>query len=135
MQEYPEIVLFDGVCNFCDASVQFVIAHEREPLLKFASLQSETGKSLLKKYGLDKQNIDSVVLITGGKAYTKSAAVLRLTKRMKGLYPLFFGFIIVPPFIRNAVYEWIARNRYKWYGKKESCMIPDPELRARFVDL
>jgi predicted DCC family thiol-disulfide oxidoreductase YuxK len=135
MQEYPEIVLFDGVCNLCSSSVQYIIARERRPTWKFASLQSETGKTLLKKYGLENRGIDSIVLIMSGKAYTKSGAVLRLTKRMKGLYPLLFGFIIIPPFIRNAVYDWIARNRYKWYGKQESCMMPDPALKARFVDI
>lgn len=135
MQEYPEIVLFDGVCNLCNASVQYIMKRERKPTWKFASLQSETGKALLKKYGLENRGIDSIVLITEGKAYTKSGAVLRLTKRMKGLYPLLFGFILVPPFVRDAVYDWIARDRYKWYGKQDSCMIPSPELKARFVDV
>ena len=133
--EYDNIVLFDGVCNFCDASVQFVIRHEKNSTLKFASLQSETGTHLMKKYGLDSSEIDSIIFITNGKAYIKSSAALRLCKHLKGLYPLLFAFIIVPPFIRNSVYDWVARNRYKWYGKKDSCMIPSPEIRARFVDL
>ncbi|MDP2385891.1 MAG: thiol-disulfide oxidoreductase DCC family protein [Bacteroidota bacterium] len=133
--EINELVLFDGVCNFCDSSVQFVIRKERKPTLKFASLQSPTGQNLLKKFNLNPVEIDSVVFVSGEKVYIKSTAALHLVKRLKGLYPLLFGFIIVPPFIRNAVYDWIARNRYKWYGKKDSCMIPTPEIRARFVDL
>lgn len=132
---FNEIVLFDGECNFCDSSVQFVIRHEKEPRLKFASLQSEVGKTLLDYYKLDRSKIDSVVLIEKGKAYVKSAGALRLTRHLKGGYPLLYGFIIIPPFIRNAVYDLIAKNRYKWFGKKDSCMIPSPELRARFVDL
>jgi predicted DCC family thiol-disulfide oxidoreductase YuxK len=133
--ELNEIVLFDGVCNFCDASVQFIIRHEKQAGLNFASLQSPTGQSLLKKYGLADKGIDSVVYIHNGKAYSKSSAALRLTARLKGLYPLLFGFLLVPPFIRNAVYDYIARNRYKWYGKKDSCMIPSPEIIRRFIDL
>ncbi len=132
---YEHIVLFDGVCNFCDSSVQFFIKKERKPILKFASLQSPTGQSLLKKFNLDPAKIDSVVFISGEKVYLKSTAALYLLKRLKGLYPLLFGFIIAPPFIRNAVYDWVAKNRYKWYGKKDACMIPTPEIRARFVDL
>ena len=133
--ELNEVVLFDGVCNFCDASVQFIIRHEKRPELKFASLQSATGRELLKKYDLLAKNIDSVVYISNGRAYTKSSGALRLTKKLKGLYPLLSGFIIVPPFIRNAVYDYIARNRYKWYGKKDSCMLPSQEIRKRFIDL
>lgn len=130
-----EILLFDGVCNFCNSSVQFIIRHERKPSLSFASLQSPTGAALLKKYGLADKNIDSLVYINKGRLYIKSSAALRLAGRLKGLYPLLMVFLIVPPFIRNAVYDWIARNRYKWFGKKDACMIPDPALRARFVDL
>ncbi|HEY1039671.1 MAG TPA: DCC1-like thiol-disulfide oxidoreductase family protein [Bacteroidia bacterium] len=133
--EYNGIVLFDGVCNFCDASIQFIINREKHPALHFASLQSETGKHLMQKYGIDASTTDSVVFIVKNKAHTKSSAALHLCKRLKGLYPLLFAFIIVPPFIRNAVYDWVARNRYKWYGKKDACMIPTPEVRARFVDL
>ncbi|MFL5752697.1 MAG: thiol-disulfide oxidoreductase DCC family protein [Bacteroidia bacterium] len=133
--ELNDIVLFDGVCNFCDASIQFIIRHEKQAKLNFASLQSPTGQALLKKYGLADKGIDSVVYINNGRAYVKSSAALQLTRLLKGLYPLLFGFIIVPPFIRNAVYDYIARNRYKWYGKKDSCMMPSPELRKRFIDL
>ena len=134
-EEYNEIVLFDGVCNFCDSSVQFILKKERKPILKFASLQSETGQKLVKHYELDKKGIDSIVYISNGKARIKSTAALYLAKRLNGTYPLLFGFIIVPAFIRNWLYDWIARKRYKWFGKKDSCMIPSKEIRERFVDL
>jgi predicted DCC family thiol-disulfide oxidoreductase YuxK len=133
--DLDDIVLFDGVCNFCDASVQFIIRKEKKPELKFASLQSETGIELLKKYELFNSSIDSIVYIKNGKAHIKSSAALHIAKKLKGLYPLLFVFIVVPSFIRDAVYDFVARNRYKWFGKKETCAIPDPSLRKRFVDL
>lgn len=130
-----ELVLFDGVCNFCDATVQFIIRHEKKEELKFASLQSATARAILQKYELHEKATDSIVYIHKGRAYLKSSAALHLARRLKGLYPLLFGFIIVPPFLRNAVYDLIARNRYKWFGKKESCMIPSAAQRKRFIDL
>ena len=134
-ENQDEIVLFDGVCNLCDASVQFIIKHEKHPELKFASLQSATAQQLIKQFNLNNKNIDSIVYISKNNLYIKSGAALRLSKKLKGLYPLLFAFIIVPPFIRNAVYDFIARNRYKWYGKKDSCMMPTPETRSRFIDI
>ncbi|MBC7863661.1 MAG: DUF393 domain-containing protein [Bacteroidia bacterium] len=135
MQEPAEIILFDGVCNFCNSSVQFIIRKERKPELKFASLQSATGKFLLEKYKLDAKSLDTLVYIQNGKAYTRSSGALRITKKFKGLWPLLFGFIVVPPFIRNWVYNWVAKNRYKWWGKSDSCQIPTPALKIRFIDL
>src|SRR5262249_43935000 len=132
-QNLNEIVLFDGVCNLCSSSVQFVLKKEKEPRLKFASLQSETGKQLLKKYQVDSSKVDSIVFIKNDKAYIKSGAALRLTTYLRGLYPALYGFLIIPPFIRNWFYDWIAAHRYKWFGKTEACMIPNPELRSRFV--
>lgn len=133
--EYDEIVLFDGVCNLCNSSIRFFLKKERTPILKFASLQSKKGQLLLSNYQLAGKNIDSIVYISQGKAYVKSSAVLRLTKKLKGLYPLLFGFIVFPAFIRDFVYDWIAKNRYKWFGKTESCMLPTKETQERFVDL
>jgi predicted DCC family thiol-disulfide oxidoreductase YuxK len=135
MDEYPDIVLFDGVCNLCNRAVQFVLKHERKPTLKFASLQSETGRRLLEKHGLAGKHIDSIVYIKGGKAYVKSSGALRLGSHMKGIFRLQVVLLAVPRFIRDAVYDWIARNRYKWFGRQESCMLPSPELKSRFVDL
>ena len=131
--ENKSIVLFDGYCHFCNSSVQFIIRHEKKQDLFFASLQSPTGKLLLKKYHINPQTTDSLVLIKNEEAFLKSSAALNITKYLKGLYPLLYAFIIVPPFIRNAVYDFIARNRYKWFGKIEYCEIPDEKIKHRFL--
>ena len=135
MREETGIVLFDGVCNFCNATVRFIIRKERKPELKFASLQSETGQSLLKKYNIEQDKWGSFVLIEDGKAYLRSSAGLRLCGRFKGLWPMMKIFLIVPAFIRDGVYNFISKNRYKWWGKSVSCQIPSPELRNRFIEI
>ncbi len=133
MDNYP-IILFDGVCNLCNNSVQYVIKHDPNELFRFASLQGETGQQLLKQYGLSTNDMNSFVLIRDNKAYTRSAAALNVAKQLTGFTKLLYGFIIVPPFIRNAVYNLIAKNRYKWFGKKDSCMIPTAALNSRFLN-
>lgn len=127
------ILLFDGYCNLCQSSVQFVLKHEKKPEIYFTSLQSETGIQLLNQYGINPNEVDSLVLIENNKVFIKSSAALRVSKYLNGLYPLSFGLLIIPKFIRNMVYDFIAKNRYKWYGKKESCMIPDVDLVKRFL--
>lgn len=127
------ILLFDGYCNFCNSSVQFILKHEKRKQLVFASLQSDVGKELLQQYNIDSTKIDSLVLIENNKAYIKSSAAIRLTKYLKGLYPLAQLFLIIPYLIRNLVYDYIAKNRYKWFGKSESCMIPDQSIANRFL--
>lgn len=128
------IVLFDGVCNLCESSVQTIINKDPKGQFLFASLQSDVGQALLKKFNRSTQDLDTVILVEGNKHYTKSSAVLRITKRFKGAWPLMYGFWIVPKFLRDMVYSFIARNRYKWYGKKDQCMMPTLELKARFLD-
>ena len=128
-----KIILFDGICNLCNSSVNFVIKHDPKNLFKFAALQSEVGQHLVLKYGIDTSQTDSIILIDTGKAYVKSAAVLRIAKYLNHGYPLLYGCIILPVFFRNWVYDYIAKNRYKWYGKKDSCMIPTPELKNKFL--
>jgi predicted DCC family thiol-disulfide oxidoreductase YuxK len=132
-QENP-IILFDGVCNLCNSSVQFVLKHDKEKLFRFASLQSEAGQVLLKKYQLPETNFNSFVLIKNSKAFVKSTAALMVAKELKGFIKILYIFIIVPAFIRNAVYNVIAKNRYKWFGKQESCMMPTPDLQSRFLN-
>lgn len=127
------VILFDGVCNLCNASVQFVIKHDPAARFTFASLQSDSGQKLLEQYHLQQTNFNSFVLIENEVAYTKSTAALLVAKRLKGLYKLFYGFIIVPKFIRDAVYSLVAKNRYKWFGKKDSCMIPTAALQSKFL--
>lgn len=128
------IILFDGVCNLCNNSVQFVIQHDKTDKFSFAALQSETGQALLKQYGLPAQGFDSFVLVQNEKVFLKSTAALHVAKQLDGPAKLLFGFIIVPAFIRNAVYNLIANNRYKWFGKKDHCMIPTPALKAKFLN-
>lgn len=131
--KHKQILLFDGHCNFCSSVVQFVSAREKNDTLYFASLQSDTGRELLAHYHIDPAQTDSLVLIDGDRAYVRSAAALRTTRFMKGLYPLLRALLIVPPFLRDAVYNFVARHRYRWFGRSESCMLPDKELARRFL--
>jgi len=128
-----KIILFDGVCNLCNGVVTYIIKRDNKNVFKFAALQSEIGQQLISKFNIDTSKVDSIILIDGEKHYIKSSAALHIAKQLSGAYPLLFGFMIVPKFIRNAVYDYIARNRYKWFGKKESCMIPTSELKAKFL--
>lgn len=133
MNDHP-VILFDGVCNLCNGAVQFVIRHDRTGIFKFASLQSESGQQLLKKYDLPLTDFNSFALIQNGVAFTRSTAALKVARLLKGPISLLYGFIIVPAFIRNAVYNLIAKNRFRWFGKMDHCMIPTPALRARFLN-
>ena len=127
------VILFDGICNLCNAAVQYVIKHDPPGLFKFASLQSVTGQQLLSTHGLQQSDFNSFVLIEDDKAFTKSEAALMVAKKLKGPVKLLGGFIFVPTFIRDRIYNLIARNRYKWFGKKDSCMLPGPGLESRFL--
>lgn len=128
------IILFDGVCNLCSGAVQFVLKRDKKQQFRFASLQGNAGQELLKQYNLPQNNFNSFVLIDDGKVFTKSNAALEIAKRLNGGWKLLYAFKIVPKFIRDAVYRLIANNRYKWFGKKETCWLPTPELRSRFLD-
>jgi len=133
MNEAP-IILFDGVCNLCNGAVQFVLKHDRKKQFVFASLQSEAGQKLLDQYHLPAANYTSFVLLLDGKAYTRSTAALKVARNLNGLYKLGYVFMLVPKFIRDGVYNWISNNRYKWFGKRDACMIPTPQLKERFLD-
>jgi predicted DCC family thiol-disulfide oxidoreductase YuxK len=127
------IILFDGVCNLCNGAVNFVIKRDPGNVFKFTPLQEKQGVLLLKKLAIDAQELDSIVLVENKKVYTKSSAALRIARKLSGLWPLFFVLLIIPSFIRDGVYDFIAKNRYKWFGKKEQCMIPTPGLREKFL--
>jgi predicted DCC family thiol-disulfide oxidoreductase YuxK len=129
-----KIVLFDGVCNLCNTSVQFVIKHNKKKNIQFASLQSEAGKAILQHYNLLDLNLNSFVFVQNGTIYLRSSAALKVAKHLNGAWPLLHCFIIVPQFIRDGVYKLIANNRYKWFGKKEQCYMPTPELKERFLN-
>lgn len=128
------VILFDGVCNLCSGSVQFIIKHDPKHQFRFASLQSAFGQQVLQHFDLPATELSSFILLEEGKIYTRSAGALRVTKKLSGLWPGLYAFMIIPPFIRNAVYSFVARNRYQWFGKKEACWIPTKELRELFID-
>ena len=134
MNSDQPVILFDGVCNFCNYWVNFAIKRDKRKELKFTTLQGETARQLLPKYNINPTSLSSVILIDNGKAYTQSSAAIRICKYLNGGWKLFYGLMIIPKFIRDFFYNIIARNRYKWFGKKESCMAPTPELRERFLD-
>lgn len=136
--EFPQgkkIVLFDGVCNLCNQFVQTIIKHDKKDIYRFASLQSDYGQKVQKYLGLNPKNIKSIILYEPGIAYyNKSEAALRIIKSFGGVYSLIGIFQIFPNFIGNAVYDLVAFNRYRWFGKKDSCMIPTAELKEKFLD-
>lgn len=137
MENLPEdkkIILFDGVCNLCDTTVQFIIKHDKADVFRFVALQSETGQKIVKHIGVDTSKTDSILLYEPGKAYyQKSEAALRIAKELDGLYSLMKVFLVLPGWLSDRVYDYVAKNRYKWYGKKAECMIPTPELKAKFL--
>ena len=126
-------MLFDGVCNFCNASINFVIEHDKAGYFKFAPLQSAIGEELIAKYGIDTIETDSVILVEDEKAHVRSDAALRIAKHLDGIWSWTSVFRVIPRSIRDAAYKLIARNRYLLFGRREACMIPTPEVRARFL--
>ncbi|MBS1919408.1 MAG: thiol-disulfide oxidoreductase DCC family protein [Bacteroidetes bacterium] len=132
--ENKSILLFDGVCNLCNHSVQFIIKRDKKKRFLFASLQGKTGQELFSKFNLPLNGFNSFVLIENEKAYTRSTGALKVCKKLKGGWRLLYAFIIVPKFIRDGVYNLIAKKRYKWFGKREKCMVPTQELKERFLD-
>ena len=127
------ILLFDGVCNLCNGFVQFIIRQDPGAKFRFAALQSETGQELLRKARISTTALSTVVLWENGKFYTHSDVPLRVVRHLGGWWTLFSVFKIIPKSLRDTIYDWIAKNRYRWFGKKESCMLPTPELKARFL--
>ena len=137
LQNLPKgkkIILFDGVCNLCDASVHYVIKHDKNDLFRFVALQSDLGQVILKHIGINPIHIDSIILYEPEVAYYyKSSAALEIAKGLEGIFTLATLFQILPTVLRDYVYDYVAKNRYKWYGKKEACLVPSPELLAKFL--
>jgi predicted DCC family thiol-disulfide oxidoreductase YuxK len=127
------IVLFDGVCNFCNSSINFMIRNDSTDYFRFLTLQSEKGKKIVERYNLDPENLQTVILLENGKIYTRSTAALRIAKKLRGAWKLFYAFVIVPTFIRDFFYNIIAKNRYRWWGQKDACMVPTPDVRKKFL--
>jgi predicted DCC family thiol-disulfide oxidoreductase YuxK len=128
-----QIILFDGVCNFCNASINFIIDHDPEKHFKFASLQSDLGQDILKKFNKNTDDFDSVILLKNSQLHQKSEAALEIAKQLSGAWKYLSVFGILPTFFLNFFYDIIAKNRYKIFGKSESCRMPTPELRERFL--
>ncbi|MGQ7276390.1 thiol-disulfide oxidoreductase DCC family protein [Brevibacillus thermoruber] len=129
------ILLFDGVCNLCHGAVRFIIPRDPSGRIRFASLQSETGRRLLARHGFPADELRTVVLIEGDSLYTRSDAMLRVGRKLNGWWPLLSSLgLVIPRPVRDCVYDWIARNRYRWFGRQEQCLLPTPEIRQRFVE-
>jgi len=133
-KEDHSIVLFDGVCNLCNAAVNFLIDHDPDGRFKFGALQSEAVEPLLERFGIETDELDSFVLIDDKQVYRRSEAALRIAWRLGGAWRLFYPLLLMPPPLRDAAYDWIAANRYRWFGKRAACRIPTPELKARFIE-
>ncbi|UKJ05950.1 thiol-disulfide oxidoreductase DCC family protein [Solitalea lacus] len=128
------VILFDGVCNLCNGAVQFVIKNDPKGKFKFTSLQSQFGQQQLKKYNINFQDFSSFVLIENNKPRLKSTGALYVLKNLRGFFPLLFVLILVPKFIRDWIYDQIAAKRYQWFGKRDQCMVPTPDLQSRFIN-
>lgn len=129
----PRLILFDGICNLCNSSVLFIISHDPHAYFSFASLQSDTGQRILSSYGLPRSDFDSFIYVKDGKLYDRSTAALHVLYDLGGLWRIIYVFIIIPRPFRDIVYDFIAKYRYAWFGKRDSCMLPTPELTKRFI--
>lgn len=128
----PRLVLFDGVCNVCNGAVNFIIDRDPEARFRFASLQSDKGRELCASHGL-RQDVRTIVLIEDGTAYTESTAVLRILRRLGAAWPLLYAAVVLPRALRDLFYRYFAANRYRWFGQRESCRVPTPDIRRRFL--
>ena len=129
----PLIILFDGVCNLCNGFVQFVIKRDPRAKFKFGTLQSNKAIELLLPHHINPEELNSVIFIENNKVYTQSDAAIKIAQHLGSAWPLAASLLIIPKFIRNAVYRFIAKNRYRWFGKKMQCMVPSPALKSRFL--
>jgi len=135
MEMQKKIILLDGVCNLCNGAIQFAIKRDTQDTFRYAALQSDIGKKLAVERNIDTSEVDSIILIDTGVAYyTKSTAALEIGKHLKGYRTLSSILLWFPSTLRDIVYDFVARNRYRWYGKKDQCMVPTPELKAKFLD-
>ncbi|MCP4140669.1 MAG: DUF393 domain-containing protein [Chloroflexi bacterium] len=127
------IIIFDGVCNLCNWSVQFIIKRDPNAVFKFASLQSEFGTTIIQKYGLSSENQESLLLLRNGELLSKSSATLAIAAKLNGAWKFFPVFRFIPQNIRDKIYDWVATNRYRWFGKRDKCMIATEEIEERFI--
>jgi len=128
------LVLYDGVCHLCNGSVRFIIRRDPAKQFQFGQLQSASGRSRLEGFPTTGESMNTLVLLEAGKIYTKSTAVLRIARRLSGGWPLFYAFIVMPPFMRDTLYNVVSRYRYRWFGRSEKCMLPSQADMDRFID-
>ncbi|MCH7400700.1 thiol-disulfide oxidoreductase DCC family protein [Belliella kenyensis] len=133
IQDKYHIVLFDGVCNLCNDAIDFIIRNDKKNRFKVGALQDDKVKEILKNYQIDESYLDSLILVSADEVYYRSTAALKIAKNLSGLWPLLYGFIILPRFVRDPLYDWVAKNRYRWFGKKETCRLPTEEEKAKFI--
>jgi predicted DCC family thiol-disulfide oxidoreductase YuxK len=130
----PPVIFFDGVCNLCQGAVRFVILRDRAARFRFAPLQSDGHRAQFAVTGRVGEPMDTVILVEDGRRYERSTAALRIARHLDGVWPLLYVFIVIPRPIRDAIYRWIARHRYRWFGRQDQCMIPIPDHQSRFLD-
>lgn len=128
------VILFDGLCNLCNGAVNFIIRRDPSATFRFAPVQSDAAKNLMARFDLSPDDFDSVILVEDSSYFVKSTAALRICKKLKALWPLLYAFIIIPKPIRDYIYEFVANNRYKWFGKREQCMVPNMSIEGRFLN-
>ena len=134
MTHFPDnLVLFDGVCNLCSALVQFVIRHDRAAKFRFAAIQSEIGNEIFQSHGLDPAELHTFAFVADGKMFMRSDAAIEVASRFGGAWRILRVFRFVPRVVRDSIYTIVARNRYRWFGRKEVCMVPTPEIKERFL--
>lgn len=133
MIENKSVILFDGVCNLCNASIDFIIKRDKKDQFRVGALQEAAGKDLLSKFEVNPEYLDSLVLIESEEIFFRSTAALKISRNLSGLWPIFYGLIILPVGFRDRIYDWIGKNRYRWFGKKNTCRLPTPEERAKFL--
>jgi predicted DCC family thiol-disulfide oxidoreductase YuxK len=134
MKKQQSIVFFDGVCNLCNSSIDFVIRHDSKDKFLVGALQDELSKQILSNFEVDPNYLDSIILLEDNQIYYKSTAALKIARNLSGITPLLYPFIFLPKFLRDPVYDWIGRNRYKWFGKKSTCRLPTPAEKAKFLN-
>lgn len=133
MSQSKSIIFFDGVCNLCNASIDFIIRNDKNDQFLVGALQDDFSKKILSKFDVKDDYLDSLVLIQDSKVFYRSTAALKISKHLAGLWPIFYPLLILPKWLRDPVYDWIGKNRYKWFGKKNTCRLPKPEERAKFL--
>ena len=133
IQDQYDIVLFDGVCSLCNSAIDLIVRNDKGGHFKVGALQDEKAKAILKDYDIEDDYLDPIILVRGNSVFYKSRAALEISRKMKGAWPLLYSFILIPSIIRDPIYDWIARHRYRWFGKKETCRLPTLAERAKFL--